>query len=233
VEVSSKIAIVDRRLVLAGELRIHDAPRVWATLRDAIERVGEFDVDLTRADVVDGAVMSLLVAARAELASRGVRSEILGGTPAVRRIVHLYGGDEPSRPTPARVSEGVLESLGRAIERLFASAERATSFFGELLGSMARIVRRPGLVNWRALPSLTERAGADGIPIVILLNFLVGFVMAFQSARQLKLYGANVFVADVVGISVTRELSPPRSARCASPRRSTPSGRWASRPRRT
>ncbi len=41
-----------------------------------------------------------------------------------------------------------------------------------------------------------------------MLNFLVGFVMAFQSARQLKLYGANVYVADVVGISVTRELAP-------------------------
>ena len=58
------------------------------------------------------------------------------------------------------------------------------------------------------VPSLAERAGVDGVPIVLLLNFLVGFVMAFQSARQLKLYGANVYVADVVGISVTRELAP-------------------------
>jgi phospholipid/cholesterol/gamma-HCH transport system permease protein len=52
------------------------------------------------------------------------------------------------------------------------------------------------------------RAGAEGVPIVLLLNFLVGFVMGFQSARQLQLYGANIYVADVVGISVTRELAP-------------------------
>jgi phospholipid/cholesterol/gamma-HCH transport system permease protein len=46
------------------------------------------------------------------------------------------------------------------------------------------------------------------VPIVVLINFLVGFVMAFQGAVQLKQFGANIFVADLVGISVTRELGP-------------------------
>ena len=53
-----------------------------------------------------------------------------------------------------------------------------------------------------------ERAGADAVPIVMLINFLVGFVMAFQGAVQLKQFGANIFVADLVGLSVTRELGP-------------------------
>src|SRR6185436_510016 len=57
-------------------------------------------------------------------------------------------------------------------------------------------------------PRLVEKAGADAVPIVLLINFLVGFVMAFQSARQLKMFGANIYVADLVGISVTRELAP-------------------------
>ena len=53
-----------------------------------------------------------------------------------------------------------------------------------------------------------ERTGADAVPIVILINFLVGFVMAYQGARQLKQFGANIYVADLVGLSVTRELGP-------------------------
>jgi phospholipid/cholesterol/gamma-HCH transport system permease protein len=53
-----------------------------------------------------------------------------------------------------------------------------------------------------------ERAGADAIPIVILINFLVGLVTAFQAAVQLKKYGADLFVADMVGLSMTRELGP-------------------------
>src|SRR5436190_12480237 len=53
-----------------------------------------------------------------------------------------------------------------------------------------------------------ERTGADAVPIVVLINFLVGFVMAFQGAVQLKQFGANLFVADLVGLSITRELGP-------------------------
>jgi phospholipid/cholesterol/gamma-HCH transport system permease protein len=53
-----------------------------------------------------------------------------------------------------------------------------------------------------------ERTGADAVPIVVLINFLVGFVMAFQGAVQLKQFGANIFVADLVGLSVARELGP-------------------------
>ena len=53
-----------------------------------------------------------------------------------------------------------------------------------------------------------ERTGADAVPIVVLINFLIGFVMAFQGAVQLKQFGANIYVADLVGLSITRELGP-------------------------
>ena len=67
-------------------------------------------------------------------------------------------------------------------------------------------LRRPA--EHRGLPLLVARAGTDAIPIVLVLNLLAGFVMAYQATRPLELYGANVFVADIVGISVTRELAP-------------------------
>ena len=53
-----------------------------------------------------------------------------------------------------------------------------------------------------------ERAGADAAPIVLLINFLMGFVMAYQSAAQLKQFGASIYVADLVGVAMTRELGP-------------------------
>ncbi|MBZ0236339.1 MAG: ABC transporter permease [Deltaproteobacteria bacterium] len=70
--------------------------------------------------------------------------------------------------------------------------------------------RRGGTIaaEHRGLPLLVARAGTDAIPIVLVLNLLAGFVMAYQATRPLELYGANVFVADIVGISVTRELAP-------------------------
>ncbi|MCL4148716.1 UNVERIFIED_CONTAM: hypothetical protein GTU68_004370 [Idotea baltica] len=53
-----------------------------------------------------------------------------------------------------------------------------------------------------------ERAGADGIPIILLINFLVGLIIALQSAFQLERFGANLFLADLVGLSMVREMAP-------------------------
>jgi phospholipid/cholesterol/gamma-HCH transport system permease protein len=63
-------------------------------------------------------------------------------------------------------------------------------------------------VHWTDVTRLMERAGADGVPIVLILNFLVGLVTGFQAAIQLQQFGATLFVADLVGLSVTRELAP-------------------------
>src|SRR5262249_25812783 len=62
--------------------------------------------------------------------------------------------------------------------------------------------------NGSAAARLMERAGADGLPIVLLISFLVGLVTGFQAAIQLKQFGANIFVADLVALSITRELGP-------------------------
>ncbi len=207
---ASQITRSEDKLKLVGELRIADATALWQTLRGhgSVQRGGKLDIDLSDASVVDGAIMSLLVELRANLSARGIQSEIVGGSDHLREIVHLYGGDEPAVTMPPRPREGALSRLGRAMASVFDDFRRLSVFLGGLVAAVWTAVRVPASVNWRSVPSLAASAGADGIPIVLLLNFLVGFVMAFQSAHQLKLYGANVYVADVVGISVSRELGP-------------------------
>jgi phospholipid/cholesterol/gamma-HCH transport system permease protein len=81
-------------------------------------------------------------------------------------------------------------------------------FFGEMVVSAVGLLRHPRSGHLKEVPSLVERTGADAIPIVVLINFGVGFVMAFQAAKQLKMFGANIYVADLVGLSITRELAP-------------------------
>ena len=198
------------KLKLRGELRIADATELWRELREQASRAGKerLDIDLSEAGVVDGAVMALLVELRDDLFVRGIPSEIVGASERLKSIVHLYRGDEPARTRTKPPHEHPLSKLGRAAESVVADFRRLCIFLGSLVAAAAKAVVSPATMNWKSLPGLAERAGADGIPIVLLLNFLVGFVMAFQSARQLKLYGANVYVADVVGISVTRELGP-------------------------
>ncbi|HET7506085.1 MAG TPA: MlaE family lipid ABC transporter permease subunit [Kofleriaceae bacterium] len=205
------IARRDDRLELAGELRFADATPIWRTLRANTVRVGAgsaLDLAIDGATAIDGAIMSLLVEARASLLTRGVRCEIVGASEQVGSLVHLYHGDEPPVSPAPHPRERGLARLGAVVERALAQAGRLVAFWGELVASIGTIVRRPATASWRAVPALVARAGTDGIPIVLVLNFLVGFVMAFQTARQLKLFGANIYAADIVGLSVTRELAP-------------------------
>ncbi|HSO35679.1 MAG TPA: ABC transporter permease [Labilithrix sp.] len=205
-----QILQTDSALKLVGEFRMVDAAPVWKMLRGIAEgrADGRFDIDLTDAVIVDGAIMSLLVELRAALSAHNVRAEIVGASERLQPIVHLFRGDEPPLTTRQPIRPAAINRLGAMTARLLANLRRLMTFLGETTAAVRGFFGGPAPLNWRSIPSLAARAGPDGIPIVLLLNFLVGFVMAFQSARQLKLYGANIYVADVVGISVTRELAP-------------------------
>jgi phospholipid/cholesterol/gamma-HCH transport system permease protein len=195
----------DERIELAGDLQLADAPRIWRALH-TVARESRADVvfDVSRVATIDGTVMSLLVDLRASLSARGVRCEIVGGSRGVREIVHLFGGDQIAPVQPRALRSGPITRLGIATERMLRRTQALISFGGDVVASWLQ----PWRLNARSLPNLIARAGADGIVIVLVLNFLVGFVMAYQSMEQLKLYGANLYVADIVGISVTRELAP-------------------------
>ena len=196
------------RVELAGELRIADAAPIWRKLGEAVEPPAEhLDLDLHNAKLVDGAIMSLLVDTRAALVARGTQSEIVGAPERIEPLVHLYRGDQP--PDIAVEVEhapaSAIGMLGGAVVRAAGRLRSLLVFAVQLVGSLVADLRR---INWRAVPHLVERAGTDGIPIVVLLNFLVGFVMAYQSTRELQSFGANIYVADIVGVAVTRELGP-------------------------
>ena len=199
------------RIEMIGELRIADARSIWRALRPHLTTSEpRLDLDLSQVTAIDGAVMSLLVETRTILADRGVSCEIVGATGPTAATVHLYRGDEP-KPPPLRLptsDDGVIASIGAATENIFGGLHRLMIFTGELVAAFATLIRRPSTASWRGLAVLITRAGVDGIPIVLVLEFLVGFVMAFQSTRQLQTYGANTFVAPIVGLSMTRELAP-------------------------
>jgi phospholipid/cholesterol/gamma-HCH transport system permease protein len=199
------------RLAIAGDLRMQDAAGLWRALEGAARTVPSghrLDVDITQVGDVDGTNVALLVALRASLVGRGVPCEILGARGHGAQLVHLFRGDREVRPVLGVSKPRAIARVGAATERALRSLRTQIELIGDVAVSSARIVRHPAIANWTAVPSLLSRAGADGIPIVLVLNFLVGFVMAYQSSYQLQLYGANIYVADVVGISVTRELGP-------------------------
>lgn len=152
--------------------------------------------------------MALLVHLRSELSARGVKAEFVNAHKNVAELIHLYRGDTKPIPRRHRKPPGTLADIGSATIELLLETKRVLGFLGDTVLATLGLLKEPKTGNWKEVIPTMESAGANAVPIVVLINFLVGFVMAFQGANQLKQFGANIFVADLVGLSVTRELGP-------------------------
>ncbi len=136
-----------------------------------------------------------------ELASQGLRPEHA----ALLRMVDDLPGAEAAAfraPPPA-----LLERLGRAVWERWLEAVRFLAFIGETGMVQGASLLKPRRVRWTSLAHNVILVGFNALPIVGLLSFLVGVVIAYQSAVQLRQYGANVYLADLVGLSMLRELA--------------------------
>ena len=199
------------RVELGGALSIEDAPALWKRVSSFLERsvgLGPVELDFSAVDGIDGACIALLVHLRSELAARRVRCEFSGGSPSVRRMLDLYGGRRRPRARRLRRPKSAVAQVGQATIDVFAEVVAMLDFLGQLVEAAWAALRNPRRLNYRDAALTMERAGADAAPIVMLINFLVGFVMAYQSALQLRQFGADIYVADLVGVAMTRELAP-------------------------
>ncbi|MDP2005205.1 MAG: ABC transporter permease [Rubrivivax sp.] len=117
---------------------------------------------------------------------------------------------QPPPPAPASAAPppGRLEGLGRRSAAVAEESAALLSFVGETALSFGRGLLQPSRLRWRPVLHNVRTAGVDALPIVGLLSFLLGIVVAYQGADQLRRYGANIFVADLVGVSMLREFAP-------------------------
>jgi phospholipid/cholesterol/gamma-HCH transport system permease protein len=103
---------------------------------------------------------------------------------------------------------GWIERVGEAAWSQLESGGRGLAFLGEWTVAVLRVLRRPGSLRWRSLLRMLQIDGVNALPITGLLTFLIGVVIAYQGAEQLRKFGTNIFIVDLVGISLLREISP-------------------------
>ena len=109
-------------------------------------------------------------------------------------------------------SESFLGGVGNAALDTWERARAASNFLGESVIGFVRLIRRPDKFRWRDCFDEMQQCGAMALPIVSLISFLVGLIMAYQAAVQLRQFGADIYVADLVGLSVVREMGPMMAA---------------------
>lgn len=103
---------------------------------------------------------------------------------------------------------GLIRMLGEQTHCLVQDMGSMLAFFGETFAAICRLTPHPGQYRWRELMFHMNESAIKALWIIALTMFLVGIVVAYQSAVQLKAYGANIFIVDMLGIGIMRELGP-------------------------
>lgn len=176
---------------------------------DPLIAPGTTIVQLEQVAQLDTAGAWLLVELTRRLEAAGATVRLEGASPEQRMLIEtvtraLPGATEV-RPDPAGRFQW-LERLGRATMGAGATFIDILAFFGLVVARLATTVIRPWRLRLTALVHHMQEAGLNAVPIVSLMAFLIGVVLAFQGAAQLRQFGAEVFVVDLIAISVLREL---------------------------
>lgn len=163
------------------------------------EHAGAAVLDCSRLDGLDTAGALALYEFGAEV--RGLRREFLA---LYEQVAALHG--RPATQPPER--PGFLFRTGAAAVHALDELRRYLAFVGEMAVAAVAVVRQPRRFRWKPLLGIFETAGWQALPILGLLSFLIGIVIAYQAGVQLRDFGANIFIADLIGIAVLRELGP-------------------------
>ncbi len=104
--------------------------------------------------------------------------------------------------------QSVVTHFGDTLIKMLASFLRVLSFTEKLLFCLLLSLKNPRSIRWKEFFYIIQQVGANAMAIVAIMSFLIGVVTAFQAAVQLRLFGANIFVADLSALALSRELSP-------------------------
>lgn len=202
----------DDRLVLeaGGRWDAANVGRLDAELRGVRATSGTaVIVDLAALERLDTAGAWLLHRTLKQLAESGAVTEIVDAKPDHRTMLdQVAANDRPCEvePRPANPLVALLAHLGVGTLEALDEAAQVMSFFGHVVATLLRTLARPRRLRFTPLVYHMEQVGLNALPIVGLISFLIGVVLAYQGATTLRQFGAEIFVVDLIGISMLREI---------------------------
>jgi phospholipid/cholesterol/gamma-HCH transport system permease protein len=199
------------KMVAAGDWRARFLKQVDPRLRDfADDTMGrELIIDMAGVERLDTAGAMVLQRTLRACGDRTRISRVVGASPAHEALMEQVKDHlAPCHVTPFHPNAfgAMLERLGKGVAETYIAATQLLSFIGEALAATWRVFTRPSHFRWTSTVHHMEEAGLNAIPIVGLMSFLIGAVVAFMGAKILSLFNAEIFVVELVGISVLREF---------------------------
>jgi phospholipid/cholesterol/gamma-HCH transport system permease protein len=198
-------------LTLAGDFDVASAAGARREVAEklAAARVTALAVDGSGIARGDMSGMSVLYELAQGRIVPGVKATIRGLRPEYQTLLDAF----PSGEALAAVREEAprrpfLQQIGAATASMFADLRAQLVFLGGIVQGFAAVIRRPRAMRWREVAVVFEKAGVNALPIVSLISLLMGLVIAFEAAQPLEMFGAQIFIANMIGLVMIREFSP-------------------------
>lgn len=197
-------------LALSGRwttTRIADADRELRSLE--LPTSGQAVIDLSRVLALDTAGAWLVDRTERALQANGVSVSLRDIETSQAKLLETVRANDaqcPEAAPPINAFVAMVERVGRASVNAAVEGRDLLNFLGHSVIVLARSVARPSHIRMTPLVHHIEQAGLNALPIVGLISFLIGIVLAFQGAEQLAKFGAQIFTVDIVAQGVLREM---------------------------
>lgn len=195
-------------LKLEGWFHLEGAtPSPQETARDILElkEINSVEFDCRGLEKWDSSLLSFVLRLEEELGRSGVIVERDGLPQGARRLLHL-ASSFPKGEVKHRPRKSMLVKTGDWASSRMEKAWEVVRFLGEVSWSIGKLISGKARFRGSDLIWIMHRCGIDALPIVSLISFLVGLILAFVGAVQLRMFGAQIFVAALVGIGMVRVL---------------------------
>lgn len=166
-------------------------------------------LDLAEVDALDTAGAWLIDRTERAFAAQGASVSLENIAPAHAQLLETVRANDTMDPEPPETGNAfvaVVERVGKATYHFADEARDLVNFLGHSVLVLGRSIRHPGKVRLTPLVHHIEQAGLNAVPIVGLISFLIGVVLAFQGAEQLEKFGAQIFTVNIVAQGVLREM---------------------------
>ena len=195
-------------IVLGGCWRIDQQLPAADTLRDKLDAsIRQVRFETPELRDWDSGLLTFIAAIGKTCVERGIAVDGSGLPPGVQRLLAMaLAVPEQKLATRNTGPHGVFALTGGATLEFISGVPKMLAFLGEVMLSLLRLVSGRARFRARDLWLEIEEVGPRALPIVSVISFLVGLILAYLGADQLKLVGAQIFIADLVAIGMVREV---------------------------
>jgi len=199
-------------LDFSGKLTLYDIRKLQAIFdKTDLKNITQISINLKEVSFIDTAAGIFLVKLEEESSAKNIRTTIVSAGDIVLSTLELVKMQKISTNLDEKVEREkrlLLENTFVKVNAYIKGFISFMTFFGHLFMTKIYYLKSFKNIRFKEIAFEINESAVKALGIVALTSFLIGLVVAYQSAYQLKIYGANIFIVDMLGISILRELAP-------------------------